>query len=79
MTFSFQVVQQSIKITEPILCLRRVIIYQAKDILKGKVEHAIPFLDSLLGDLWLQSAKSARIAGVSNYIKCEAKVIYFFQ
>lgn len=63
-----QVVQQSIKITEPILCLRRVAIDQAKSIVRNKSAHSVPLLDSLLGETWLLSAKGARIAGVTIFI-----------
>lgn len=59
-----KVVEQSIKITEPILCLRRVAIDQAKHIVKNQSSHSLPLLDSLLGETWLLSAKSARVAGV---------------
>lgn len=61
---SFQVVQESVKITEPILCLRRVGLNQAVQLLKDKVPNALPFLNSLLGESWLFSAKTARAVGV---------------
>lgn len=56
--------QESTKIIEPILCLRRVALAQTKRIIQDKVPSAIPFIDSLLGESWLFSAKIARRAGV---------------
>ncbi|GJQ85421.1 hypothetical protein Trydic_g23851 [Trypoxylus dichotomus] len=63
-TLRIKVVQESIKIIEPILCLRRVALNQAKRLIKDKVPSAIPHIDSLLGESWLLSAKVARRAGI---------------
>lgn len=49
---------------EPILCLRRVALNQAKRLIKEQVPSAVPHIDSLLGESWLLSAKIARKAGV---------------
>ncbi|KAK4874516.1 hypothetical protein RN001_013876 [Aquatica leii] len=59
-----KVVQESIRIQEPILCLRRVGIQQAKQLLAEKVAPSLPLLNSILGEAWLQSATIARTAGV---------------
>ncbi|KAK9719934.1 Phosphatidylinositol 3- and 4-kinase [Popillia japonica] len=59
-----KVVQESTKIMEPILCLRRVALNQAKRLIKEQVPSAVPHIDSLLGESWLLSAKIARKAGI---------------
>lgn len=59
-----KVVQDSTKIIEPLLCLRRVIIEQMKRHIGVKVPRAIPHLNSLLGECWLLSAATARKAGI---------------
>lgn len=59
-----KVVQESTKIIEPVLCLRRVALEQAKEILNSKVPDAIAPLNSLMGECWLLSAKIARETGV---------------
>lgn len=56
-----KVVQESVKVTEPILCMRRVMLNEAKE----KFGERLPLIDSLLGELWLMSAKTARSATVS--------------
>lgn len=59
-----KVVQDSTKIIEPLLCLRRVIIEQIKRRIGVKAPSAIPHLNSLLGECWLLSATTARKAGI---------------
>lgn len=60
-------VEESVRIQEPILNLRRVAIER----LQSKVLRRPPRIShKLLGDLWLNSAKVARRAGVSYTKKC---------
>lgn len=59
--------QESVKITEPILCLRRVMLNEAKKLLEEQRPSAVPLIDSLLGECWLTSAKTARSAAVSYF------------
>lgn len=49
---------------EPILCLRRVALEQGKKLLQEKLPNAVPYMDALLGECWLLSAKTARSARV---------------
>lgn len=63
-----KIVQESVKIIEPILCLRRVALERAKDLLQHKVPYILPHIDSMLGESWLLSAKTARAAGVSTFL-----------
>ncbi|XP_044272747.1 serine/threonine-protein kinase ATR-like [Tribolium madens] len=58
-----KVVQESVRIIEPLLCLRRVAIEQSKRLIDTH-GVAIPMLNSLLGECWLLSAQMARSAGV---------------
>ncbi|XP_018328651.1 serine/threonine-protein kinase ATR [Agrilus planipennis] len=58
-----KIVQESLRIREPILCIRRVALEQVKHIVAKKAPTACQFLDSLLGELWLFSAKAARASG----------------
>ncbi|KAF5293803.1 hypothetical protein FQA39_LY03288 [Lamprigera yunnana] len=59
-----KVVQESTRIQEPILCLRRVGIEQAKQLLSTTAPNSLPLLNSMLGEAWLQSSVMARSAGV---------------
>ncbi|XP_057666885.1 serine/threonine-protein kinase ATR-like [Diorhabda carinulata] len=59
-----KVVQESVGIIEPILCLRRVSLNLAKHIAEEKFQTAVPYLNSLIGESWLLSAKTARSAGM---------------
>ncbi|KYB25791.1 Serine/threonine-protein kinase ATR-like Protein [Tribolium castaneum] len=59
-----KVVQESVRIIEPLLCLRRVAIEQSKRLVEDRVAVAVPMLNSLLGECWLLSAQTARSAGV---------------
>ncbi|XP_056649111.1 serine/threonine-protein kinase ATR-like isoform X3 [Diorhabda sublineata] len=59
-----KVVQESVGIIEPILCLRRVSLNLAKHIAEEKFQTALPYLNSLIGESWLLSAKTARSAGM---------------
>ncbi|XP_071056684.1 serine/threonine-protein kinase ATR [Onthophagus taurus] len=59
-----KVVQESIKIIEPILCLRRVALNQAKELIKEKIPKASMLIDGILGESWLRSARVARNAGI---------------
>ncbi|RZC32904.1 serine/threonine-protein kinase ATR, partial [Asbolus verrucosus] len=59
-----KVVQESVRIVEPLLCLRRVAVEQSKRIIERRVPNAIPLLNSLLGECWLLSANTARAAGI---------------
>ncbi|XP_065155593.1 LOW QUALITY PROTEIN: serine/threonine-protein kinase ATR [Atheta coriaria] len=49
-------VQQSVKVIEPILCLRRAALDIAKQKAEKNVKPAVGALHSLLGDTWLKSA-----------------------
>lgn len=60
-----KIVQESVKIIEPILCLRRVALERAKDLIWDKAHHVLPIFNTLLGESWLLSAKIARAASVS--------------
>lgn len=57
-----KVVQESVRIIEPLLCLRRVAIDQSKRIIEN-MGVTMPLFDRLLGECWLLSAKTARAAG----------------
>ncbi|XP_018574027.1 serine/threonine-protein kinase ATR-like, partial [Anoplophora glabripennis] len=59
-----KVVQESVRVVEPLLCMRRVSLNLAKKIAEERVPQAIPFLNSLIGEHWLLSAKTARAAGM---------------
>ncbi|XP_060518372.1 serine/threonine-protein kinase ATR isoform X2 [Cylas formicarius] len=60
----FKVVQESIRIVEPILSTRRTVLGLAKSVAETRVEHSVPYFDKLLGESWLQSVSIARMAGV---------------
>lgn len=66
--WSFQIVQESVRTIEPLLCLRRVALDLAKNVAKNKAPSAVGILDTLIGECWIQSAKTARIAGVSFFV-----------
>ncbi|KAJ8944483.1 hypothetical protein NQ314_009467 [Rhamnusium bicolor] len=59
-----KVVQESVRVIEPLLCLRRVSLNLAKKIAEEKVPQAVPFLNSFIAECWLLSAKTARSAGM---------------
>ncbi|XP_044758902.1 serine/threonine-protein kinase atr [Coccinella septempunctata] len=59
-----KVVQESVRIMEPILCMRRVALEQGKKLIEEKLPNAIPYIDALLGECWLLSVKTARSARV---------------
>ncbi|XP_066138403.1 serine/threonine-protein kinase ATR [Euwallacea fornicatus] len=59
-----KVVQESVRVVEPLLCLRRVALNLTKSIVEVKAPQAVPFLDKLLGETWLQSINVARTAGI---------------
>ncbi|XP_030746712.1 serine/threonine-protein kinase ATR-like isoform X2 [Sitophilus oryzae] len=59
-----KVVQTSVRILEPLLCVRRVALNLGREIVKKKVPQAVTFFDGLLGESWLQSVTVARNAGV---------------
>ncbi|KAK5640945.1 hypothetical protein RI129_009492 [Pyrocoelia pectoralis] len=59
-----KIVHESRRIQEPILCLRRVGILQAKTILAKRAPHSVNLLNSILGESWLHSATIARASGV---------------
>ncbi|XP_063916724.1 serine/threonine-protein kinase ATR-like isoform X2 [Zophobas morio] len=59
-----KVVQESVRIVEPLMCLRRVAVEQSKRIIEERVPGGVPLLNSLLGECWLYSAQTARLAGV---------------
>ncbi|XP_072378347.1 serine/threonine-protein kinase ATR [Diabrotica undecimpunctata] len=63
-TLRIKVVQESVAIVEPLLCLRRVSLNLAKNVAEEKIPNAVPYLHSLLGECWLLSAKTARSAGM---------------
>lgn len=65
--FSSQIVQESVRTIEPLLCLRRVSLNLAKVIARDKVPGAVPTFDTLIGECWMQSAKTARATGVSIF------------
>ncbi|VEN56457.1 unnamed protein product, partial [Callosobruchus maculatus] len=59
-----QVVQESVQIIEPLLCLRRVSLNLAKKVIEDKLQQPVSYFDTLIGDCWLLSAKIARSAGL---------------
>ncbi|XP_050294547.1 serine/threonine-protein kinase ATR [Anthonomus grandis grandis] len=59
-----KVVQESVRIMEPLLCIRRVALSLARNISEKKAPQALPYFDNLLGEMWLQSVNVARSAGV---------------
>lgn len=59
-----KVVQESVRVVEPLLCMRRVALNLAREVAEKKAPQAVPFLDKMLGESWLQSANVARAAGV---------------
>ncbi|XP_017770441.1 PREDICTED: serine/threonine-protein kinase atr-like [Nicrophorus vespilloides] len=59
-----KVVQETVKVIEPVLCLRRVSVEQAKSVLEEKCPAVSQMLDTVLGDSWLKSAEIARRAGI---------------
>ncbi|XP_023017943.2 serine/threonine-protein kinase atr isoform X2 [Leptinotarsa decemlineata] len=63
-TLRIKVVEESVRIIEPLLCLRRVSLGLAKKIAEDKINGAVPYLNSLIGDCWLQSARIARASGM---------------
>ncbi|CAH1116639.1 unnamed protein product [Phaedon cochleariae] len=63
-TLRIKVVEESVRIIEPLLSTRRVSLNLAKKIAEEKIQGAVPYLDSLLGECWLLSAKIARSAGM---------------
>ncbi|XP_012551263.2 serine/threonine-protein kinase ATR [Bombyx mori] len=58
------VVQSDVRTIEPLLRLRRIVLQQAKEILEPSHPMTANTLKSFIGDLWLQSAKHARKAGI---------------
>lgn len=54
------------KIREPILCLRRVLIDRAKERVRGVAPQTTPIFESIVGEYWLKSAQAARRANVST-------------
>ncbi|ERL94616.1 hypothetical protein D910_11893 [Dendroctonus ponderosae] len=59
-----KVVQESVRVVEPLLCLRRVALNLARDIAERKAPQAVPHLENLLGETWLKSVNVARRAGM---------------
>lgn len=59
-----KVVQESVRVVEPLLCMRRVALNLAREVAEKKAPQAVPFLDKMLGESWLQSVNVARAAGV---------------
>ncbi|KAL1512933.1 hypothetical protein ABEB36_002432 [Hypothenemus hampei] len=59
-----KVVQGSVRVIEPLLCLRRVALRLARDIADKKAPQAVPYLEKILGETWLQSVNVARSAGI---------------
>ncbi|CAH0564186.1 unnamed protein product [Brassicogethes aeneus] len=59
-----KVVQESIRIIEPVLCLRRAALNMGKSIIEEKAPVGVKFFNALLGESWLMSAKTARSAGI---------------
>ncbi|KAL3272429.1 hypothetical protein HHI36_013911 [Cryptolaemus montrouzieri] len=59
-----KIVQESVRIVEPILCLRRVALEQGKKLIERRVPDAVSHINALLGECWLLSAKTARSARV---------------
>lgn len=70
------------KIREPILCLRRVLIDRVKERVREAAPHTISIFESLVGEYWLQSAQTARNASVSinflNLFKIAYDLILIF-
>lgn len=69
-----KVVQESVRVVEPLLCLRRVALSLAKDIAERKAPQAVPHLENLLGETWLKSINVARRAGV----RFSVTIIYIY-
>lgn len=74
----FQIVQESVRTIEPLLCLRRVSLNLAKSIAANRMPGTVPTLETLIGECWLQSAKTARAAGVSTTFFSVFLVMYEF-
>ncbi|KAG6454519.1 hypothetical protein O3G_MSEX008741 [Manduca sexta] len=58
------VVQSDVRTVEPLLRLRRILLHQTQELLKPTHEITANGLKTCIGDLWLQSAKQARKAGI---------------
>ncbi|XP_028157289.1 serine/threonine-protein kinase ATR-like [Ostrinia furnacalis] len=58
------VVQSDVRTVEPLLRLRRILLQQTKELLTPTHPNAANTLKACIGDLWLQSAKHARKAGI---------------
>ncbi|KAJ2945898.1 hypothetical protein O0L34_g4806 [Tuta absoluta] len=58
------VVQWDVRTIEPLLRLRRILLQQTQELLEHTHPDTANSLKSCIGDLWLQSAKHARKAGI---------------
>lgn len=58
-----KVVQDSVRVVEPLLALRRVGLDLGKRIAEKRLVQAVPHFSKMLGEYWLYSANMARVAG----------------
>ncbi|XP_063533871.1 serine/threonine-protein kinase ATR [Cydia strobilella] len=58
------VVQSDVRTVEPLLRLRRILLQQTQDLLEPTHPTTAGIFKAYIGDLWLQSAKHARKAGI---------------
>lgn len=72
-----KVVQESLRVVEPLLCVRRVALSLARDIAEQKAPQAVPYIDNLLGETWLQSVNVARSAGVRTSSNIFISIMFY--
>lgn len=72
-----KVVQESLRVVEPLLCVRRVALSLARNIAEQKAPQAVPYIDNLLGETWLQSVNVARSAGVRTNSNIFISIMFY--